>query len=373
MAGSLASPARAQAAAAVLEADLAEDVLMIPADGPLAPELEVSVYRPRGAGPFPLVVINHGRSPGPAAMQERYRPLHVAYEFVRRGYAVIVPMREGFARSGGTERDGSCDVQANGHQQARSVRRAVDWAAAQPWADGSRSVVIGQSHGGLATLAYGAAPHPGTRLLVNFAGGLRQPACADWEDGLIEAIGSYGKEASLPSIWFYADNDSHFRPAVWRAAHERFVAQGGSARLEAFGRFGTDGHALFGSRDGMPTWLPKVLAALLPLGLPVRPDPRFEPIPMLPQPVPLRHARADEADRLPVRGFTAREAFANWLRLAVPKAFAVSENGRHWASAWGIERPVASALEQCERVARVKCKLFAINGFVVADGDSGTD
>lgn len=355
------------------ESGLFEEVLMVPSAGPLLPELEVTVFRPRGAGPFPLAVINHGRSPGPAHMQQRYRPLHVAYEFVRRGYAVVVPMRQGFARSGGVELDGSCDVAANGRQQARSIRRAIEWAAAQPWADAQRHVVFGQSHGGLATLAYGEDPHPGTRLLVNFAGGLRQYGCPAWEEALVDAIGQYGMGVHLPTLWYYGDNDSYFRPPVWRAAHARFTQSGGAAELHAFGPFGQDAHTLFGARDGLPTWLPAVLAALDRVGLPTKIDARFEPLPDLPEPRPLRLAVADEADRLPVRGYSARQGYLSWLRLGAPKAFAISDNGRHWASAWGVARPIAQALEHCERVSAARCRLFAVNGFVVWAGDSGTD
>jgi dienelactone hydrolase len=297
----------------------------------------------------------------------------VAYEFVRRGYAVVLPMRQGFSRSGGVELDGSCDVASNGRQQARSVRRAVDWAAAQAWADPDNNVVIGQSHGGLATLAYGEDPHPGTRLLINFAGGLRQLGCAGWEDALVEAIGGYARYTRLPSLWFYGDNDSHFRPALWRAAHARYQQLGGQALLEAFGRFGNDAHALLGTRDGLPLWLPKVTRALATAGLPSQPDPKSESIPELPRQVPLRLARDDEADRLPVRGFAARQGFLDWLRISVPKAFAISERGGFWASAWGVARPIAHALAHCERMSGSPCKLFAVNGYVVSSGDSGTD
>lgn len=360
----------AQAAAETSDLGLAEEVLMVPALGPGAPELELTLYRPRGPGPFPLAVINHGRSPGPAHMQPRYRPWHAAYEFVRRGYAVVVPMRQGFSRSGGVELDGSCDIAGNARQQARSVRRAVDWAASQPWADATRIVVLGQSQGGMATLAYGEDPHPGTRLLVNFSGGLRQLGCPDWEDALVDALSGLARGATLPSLWFYGDNDSHFRPVVWRSAHGRYVQAGGRATLEAVGTFGSDAHLLFSSRDGVPVWLPRVLERLGQVGMPTQIDTRWDPMLDALEAHPLRQARAEEADRLPVRSQSARQGFLTWLRIAVPKAFAISDNGRHWASAWGMARPIANAIEHCERVSGARCRIFAVNGFIVSSGDS---
>lgn len=350
-----------------------EQVTSIPAQGPGAPELEVTVFRPPGNGPFPLVIVNHGRSPGPGHLQPRYRPVHVAHEFVRRGYAVVLPMRQGFGNSGGVDMEGSCDIAANGRMQARSVRRAVDWAAAQPWADGQRNIVLGQSHGGLATLAYGEDPHPGTRLLVNFAGGLRQTGCPQWEEQLVEAMAGYARATKLPSMWFYGDNDSHFRPAVWRSAHQRYVEGGGRAALEAYGRFGSDAHALLGSPQGVGIWMTPLARALTQAGLPAIPDPSMEAIPDLPQQLPLRLARQDEADRLPLRGYAARQGFVDWLRINVPKAFAISETGRFWAAAWGVARPIADALAQCEKVSGSRCRLYAVNDYIVSSGDSGTD
>ena len=194
--------AAAGAIAQELDARLGEQVQMVPAGGFTEPELEVTVYRPQGAGPFPVLVINHGRASGNAKLQPRYRPSLAAREFVQRGWAVVVPMRQGFSQSGGSEISAGCNVHSNGLQQARSLRRTLDWVASQPWADVSRNVVLGQSHGGLTTLAYGTDPHPGTRLLVNFAGGLRQETCTAWQQNLIRAIGDYGADTRLPSLWF---------------------------------------------------------------------------------------------------------------------------------------------------------------------------
>jgi len=255
--------------APALARDLGEWVGEVPSSGFTEPALEVTVFQPAGNGPFPIALINHGRAPGDARFQPRYRPLVAAREFVQRGYAVVVPMRQGFSKSGGREISGGCHVASNGEQQARSVRRALAWLERQPWADTSRNLVLGQSHGGLTTLAYGLDPHPGTRLLVNFAGGLRQADCPNWEQTLVSAIAGYGAGTRLPSLWFYGDNDSFFPPEVFRAAHQGYVAAGGRAELVAYGRFGSDAHAMFGQRAGLPIWLPRVLQAMAAAGLPL--------------------------------------------------------------------------------------------------------
>lgn len=348
-----------------LDVRLGEQVLTVPSGGFTEPALEVTVYRPTGDGPFPVLVINHGRAPGNAKLQPRYRPSLAAREFVQRGWAVVVPMRQGFSQSGGSEISGGCNVHSNGLMQARSVRRTLDWVAGQPWADVSRNVVLGQSHGGLTTLAYGTAPHPGTRLLVNFAGGLRQESCTAWQHNLIRAIGDYGAETQLPSLWFYGDNDSYFAPFVWRGAHERYTQAGGKAELVGFGTFGSDAHSLFGSRAGLPIWLPKLLAALDAAGLPTQVVRALPVVPDLPVPPASGFAAVTDLDRVPVRTDRARAGYQAWLAADSPRAFAVHPTQGSWASASGGERPIARALANCERFAKAPCRLYAVDDAVV--------
>ena len=360
----LAAPGQAQS----LDAALGEVVQMIPAGGFTEPPLELTLYRPPGDGPFPLVLINHGRAPGLAKLQPRYRPVLAAREFVRRGYAVVVPMRQGFSQSGGNEISGGCNVYSNGLQQAKSVRRTLDWLATQPWADVQRHVVLGQSHGGLTTLAYGTDPLPGTRLLVNFAGGLRQENCPSWQAGLVDAIGQYGQTSRLPALWFYGDNDSYFAPAVWREAHARFVQAGGRADLVAFGDFGSDAHRMFGSRDGLPLWLPRVLAAMDAAGLPVQVLHTLASADDQPRPPPSGFAALDDTARLPVKTDRARDGYRSWLAADSPRAFAVHAASGAWGSAWGGEQPLARALANCARNAgggANTCKLYAVDDSVV--------
>lgn len=348
-----------------LDARLGEVVQMVPAGGFTEPALEVTIYRPPGAGPFPVLVVNHGRAAGNAKLQPRYRPSLAAREFVQRGWAVVVPMRQGFSQSGGSEISAGCNVHSNGLQQARSVRRTLDWLDSQPWADVSRNVVLGQSHGGLTTLAYGTAPHPGTRLLVNFAGGLRQETCTAWQQNLIRAIGDYGADTRLPSLWFYGDNDSYFPPFVWRGAHARYTQAGGRADLVAFGDFGSDAHGLFGSRAGLAVWLPRVLAALEAAGLPAQVVHALPVAPDLPAPPASGFAAVADLDRVPLRTDRARTGYQAWLSAESPRAFAIHPNQGGWASAWGGERPIARALANCERFAKAPCRLYAVDDAVV--------
>ena len=86
--------AQAQLQATDLDAALNESVTTLSKKvGPFTVDLETTIYRPDGAGPFPVAIINHGKAPGDARFQARYRPAQAARYFLQRGYAVVVPMR----------------------------------------------------------------------------------------------------------------------------------------------------------------------------------------------------------------------------------------------------------------------------------------
>jgi dienelactone hydrolase len=267
-AAALAFAAGTVAAQPTLAADLREEIVLVRKPGVFGAELETTLFRPAGEGPFPLIVINHGKESGNPRFQNRARFLAATRELVRRGYAVVIPMRQGFSKSTGSYIGGGCNVESNGRVQAEDVEATLNHFAARPDIDVKRVVVFGQSHGGLTTLAVGALHLPNVVGLVNFAGGLRQEGCNGWERSLADAVASYAKSTTVPSLWFYGDNDSYFVPETWQRMHSQYLAAGGQARLVAFGSFGTDSHGMFASAKGTPIWLPEVGAFFATLGLP---------------------------------------------------------------------------------------------------------
>ena len=231
--------------------------------------LETTVYKPPGEGPFPLVIINHGKANGPPGLQPRYQPVSAARYFVERNYVVFVPMRSGFSNSSGNYIGGGCNIESNGLAQAEDVATTLAYAHAQPYVDKSRSLIVGQSHGGWTTLAYGAINSDASvKGLVNFAGGLRQDQCSGWRGALGKAAAEFGRRTKVPSIWLYGDNDSFFAPDVYSDMFENYRRGNPDAELIAYGTFGTDSHALFSSKDGRKVWEPYVERFLQKVGLP---------------------------------------------------------------------------------------------------------
>jgi dienelactone hydrolase len=348
-----------------------ESVVMVPKKGAIFTiDLETTVYRPPGPGPFPLAVLNHGKEAGDTRFQARWRPAQAARYFLQRGYAVIVPMRQGFSKSGGSYIGGGCNVESNGRVQAEDVRAVLDWAGTQPWADKDRIVVLGQSHGGWTTLAFGMENYPGVRGLVNFAGGLRQEFCVGWKVALAGGAGSYAKTTKVPSLWFYGENDSFFDPDTVKPMLEQYATAGGNARMIAFGKFGSDAHGMFGSRAGNAIWQPEVTRFLAAIGMPSEVLAQHAALMgTMAAPPRTEFAELSDESRVPHVRDTGRAGYRTYLTKAHPRAFAVAPNGA-WGWADGGDDPLRRALDNCNRSGQGGCRLYSVDdGVVWAPGD----
>jgi len=349
-----------------LNAALGEQVVMVPQRGKLFnAELETTIYRPVGDGPFPVALISHGKAAGDTRFQARYRPAGAARFLLARGYVVVVPMRMGFSKSGGSYVGGGCNVASNGRVQAQDIQSVLDWLAGQPWADVHQVLLIGQSHGGWTTLAAGAMELAGVKGLVNFAGGLRQPDCPGWEGTLVRAGASYAKATHVPGLWFYGENDSYFAPSVWKPLAAAYADAGASVEVVNVGRFGSDSHTLFGATAGEPLWQPKLARFMASVGLPVAvryPEYlRAGRMAMLPA---TGFAALDDIEKVPYLKPGGREAYRVFLGKQMPRAFAIAPNGA-WAWAEMGDDPLARALANCQRHATAPCRLYVVDDQVV--------
>ena len=350
-----------------LDASLNESVLMVPKKQWLSVALETTLYKPDGDGPFPVVVINHGKAYGDPRFQGRYRPGLAARYFLQRGYAVVVPMRQGFSKSEGSYIGVGCNVESNGEVQADDVQATLDYVVEQPWADKTRLLVIGQSHGGWTTLAFGARNYPGVRGLINFAGGLRNDSCVGWQNALARGAAEFAKTTQASSLWFYGDNDSFFNLLTYRAMYAQYLAAGGKARLIAFGKFGTDAHAMFGARAGTGIWQPEVNQFLASIDMPHSPLPamaQFGSGPYTPAPPQTDFAALEDESKLPFVRDSGRAGYKKYLNAQPPRAFAIAASGA-WAWSEGGEDPLKRALERCATISKMTCKLYSVDQDVV--------
>jgi dienelactone hydrolase len=351
------------AKAALVPAKLDEQVVMIPVGyGAAGVQLETTIFKPPGPGPFPLVIMNHGKALGNPHSQARDRFIVLSKEFVKRGYAVVIPMRKGFSKSTGDYVEHVCDMAANGQDQANDLQNALEYVVRQSWADKDRIVVAGQSYGGLATMAFGTRHFPGVKGLINFAGGLRiHGGSCEWQANLVAAFGEFGAKTNIPSLWFYGENDSHFDPALASRMHDAYVRSGNQARLVAFGPFKKDAHGMSSSPAGVRVWWPETEKFLAQIGMPTEETVALTDELKKPK---TDFAALDNVDAIPYLKEKGRAAYREFLGQPMPRAFAVSSSGA-WSWAEDGEDPAAQVLANCQKSSVQPCKLYAINSDVV--------
>ena len=147
--------------------------------------IKVTVFRETSRDRSPYLVLNHGRPASEAdfAQMKRQRFSALSRYFVGLGFTVLVPTRVGYGDTGGpdVEHSGRCDsrnyppVYAAAADETEQLLGAL---ARHPGVSLERGLVVGQSFGGLTTLALSARRLPGLVAGVNFAGGGSPEAAA---------------------------------------------------------------------------------------------------------------------------------------------------------------------------------------------------
>jgi dienelactone hydrolase len=351
------------ALAAALDLTLNEQVVMLPVnDNGSRLQFETTIFRPPGNGPFPLLLMNHGKERGSPGLQKRDRFLSMSREFVKRGYAVVVPMRKGFSQSTGGYSDYGCNMKDNGQLQANDIEAALAELVQQPWVDPARIVIAGQSYGGLATMAFGTRNFPGVRGLLNFAGGLRiDGGNCNWRASLVTAFADYAARTVLPSLWFYGANDSYFNQPLANKLAQAYQAAGGRAQLVAFGNFKSDAHGMVGSRDGVAIWWPETERFLQTIGMPTA---QVVALASPPKPATTNFAAIDNIAAVPYLSDAGRQAYRSFLGKSAPRAFALSATGQ-WSWAEEGDDPAERVLTACQQSSRSACRLYAVDQDVV--------
>ncbi|WP_028450123.1 alpha/beta hydrolase family protein [Chitinibacter tainanensis] len=361
---------------APLRTELNEQVLMLPIKiGSQMIELETTLYKPNGPGPFPLLVINHGKDLGETSLQSRSRFPALAKEFLKRGYIVALPMRRGFSKSGGSyTMDNPCGITQYLRDSADDVTKVIELLRARTDVDGQRILVIGQSLGGFVSLAQAERSDAGVKAIISIAGGIYWPEefnnICDLQAVRDETYTNLGLNAKVDSLWFHGENDPYNPAGIFSKLHERYQAAGGRA---VFIRYDTPQYATHGlleTRQSFDSiWWPKAEPFLKAHNLPTKVINQQYVDP----PAPKASGYADnlrDVTLLPTEDEGCRDLYRKFLDdYAAPRAFAVSvkTNGQGGGCGWAANSydPSFYALKRCEKAAKQPCQLYLIDNVIV--------
>jgi dienelactone hydrolase len=303
--------------------------------------LEAVLIRPAGDKRYPLALMTHG-SPGDVAAQHKATPntyYPQAMELARRGFAALAFMRRDYGNSGGAfaESLGSCN---NPGYLRAAVAATEDMNAAIAAMKARRDITlegmiaVGQSSGGLSTIALAAKPPAGMVAAINFAGGLKRDRVLSCNPNqLTDAFRSFGKTSRIPTLWIYSENDQLFPPETASALHQAFVSAGGRAEFISAPKLGNDGHGFFAL--AIPQWTVMLDRFLASIGIerPLLPPPESAPL-TAPQQL----------------NSSGQAGFRAYLAAGPHRAFAVTPRGG-WGWHWGfrnVEDARKAALDACK-------------------------
>jgi dienelactone hydrolase len=328
-------------------------------------QIPVTIFKPSGAGPFPLVVMNHGRAvTEKRAQQGRGRFEQFSRYMVSKGFVVMVPTRVGYADTYGDfdpEASGSCTAlrpEAMAQAASDQVLATINFAKTLPYVDTSRWIVAGQSVGGLATLATAWRNPAGLVGGINFAGGTGgnpdQNPGRPCQPNRVESFwGGKARDAVVPLLWLYWENDLYWGADVPRKWHAAWVAGGGKAEFHQLPAIGADGHNAMAI--DMDHWVPIAEKFLAGLG--------FDKPGVIERPLASGFARVDEIDKVPATATQRNGIYKQFLNAKPPRALALGADGAlGWATGdWAMGK----ALGLCQQRRGAPCKLYAVDDDVV--------
>lgn len=237
--------------------------------------IEAYLYKPVGAGPFPLVIYNHGnRLPG----RER---IEVPNPFIGRllteaGYAVLVPERRGFGKSDGQtfaeEVGADIDATLTGRVQAETddVLAGIEYARTEPSINTKRIAIMGYSLGGMVTVFAASRSGAFVAAIAQASGSLNWDKSPALRKALPEAAG----KIAIPILCMVAENDA--TTAAVQSEYDAARAHRAPAELVIYPPFtpsvpsdpalaaavrASPGHLIF-TPEGMSIWSKDVLAFL---------------------------------------------------------------------------------------------------------------
>ena len=203
--------------------------------------LETIIYKPKGKGPFPLAVVNHGSTGAgndPTVAAQTWTNTWFAELLNERGWIVAFPQRRGRGKSNGLYAEGistdrskgyTCEIERSLDGADRAlvdIRAAVEVLQQSPEVSNQPILIAGNSRGGALSIAYAGKYPMETSGAINFVGGWMGSLCKNAEV-INQKLFAQGGNFQRQTLWIYGRND-HFYPISHSLNNfEAFKATGG--------------------------------------------------------------------------------------------------------------------------------------------------
>ncbi len=190
------------------------------------------IYVPKGAGPFPAILYNHGSAPDNTPFNAALGPL-----FADRGWVFFMPSRrgQGLSRSAGfyiaqeintaADKDGikggmTTMVRLLETEQLNDQLAALDWLKSAPFVNTDRIAVAGNSFGGVETVL--GADKASYCAAVDFSGGAESWAQSPELQALMARS---ARNAHAPIFFIQPENDYSVAPSRSLSAAMKLVGK----------------------------------------------------------------------------------------------------------------------------------------------------
>lgn len=219
---------------------------------------EIVTFKPVGAGPYPLAIVNHGSTgdgKNPAIAKLTFVDTAIAQFLVDRGYIAIFPQRRGRGKSDGVYDEGFNDDRATGYSCAtdRSLAGAeraiadldhiVKALTKRPDVSSDPALLSGVSRGGILSMAYAGRKPSQVSGVINFVGGWIAEGCPNGAE-INDALFTQATEFPNKTLSLYGENDPFYSVAHTTDRFQTFRAKGGQGTYVVFDVPGGNGHAL---------------------------------------------------------------------------------------------------------------------------------
>lgn len=238
----------------LLQTDLIEDGKSV--------RLEVVIFKPPGAGPFPLAVMNHGSTGSgrnPALFTETRVATDLADFLNERGWLVAFPQRRGRGKSDGLYDEGFAENRGFGYVCADITLRGADRAlsdiesaitALRRRQDVAPTPLLigGVSRGGVLSVAY-AGRHPAQVFgVINFVGGWLGEGCSA-ASAVNKTLFERGSAYPRSIVWLYGRGDRYYSITHSRDNFAAFEKAGGRGAFHEFDMPPGQGHFVHNHPD----------------------------------------------------------------------------------------------------------------------------